>query len=89
MTDVIHHVPDMNKMFSELNRVMKQSGLLCIVTESHGQMKNRFYNRSFPSLESVELKRYPDVSEINEEAINNSFIGGEIQEKEDSKGRIN
>ena len=64
MTDVIHHVPDMNKMFSELCRVIKQSGLLCIVTESHNQIKNRFYNKYFPSLKSVELKRYPSILDI-------------------------
>ncbi len=88
MTDVIHHVPDMNKMFSKLNRVIKPSGLLCIVTESHDQIKNRFYNKYFPSLESVELKRYPGISVITEYAVHNSFVIEEIQEKEDSKVKI-
>jgi ubiquinone/menaquinone biosynthesis C-methylase UbiE len=88
MTDVIHHIPNMNKMFSELNRLIKPSGLMCIVTESHNQIENRFYNRYFPSLESVELKRYPDISEINEYAVNNSFVTVEIQKKEDSNIKI-
>ena len=88
MTDVIHHVPDMNIMFSELNRVIKPSGLLCIVTESHNQIKHRFYNRYFHSLESVELKRYPDISDINKNAVNNSFVIEEVLEKEDLKVKI-
>ena len=88
MTDVIHHVQDMNKMFGELNRVTKQSGLLCIVTESHNQIKNRFYNRYFPSLESVELKRYPDITDVCKLAKYNSFTIDGIQEKKQTETKI-
>jgi ubiquinone/menaquinone biosynthesis C-methylase UbiE len=30
MTDVIHHIPDLNTMFTELMRVMKSDGLVCV-----------------------------------------------------------
>ena len=32
MTDVIHHVPDLNIMFSEFCRVLKPNGFICILT---------------------------------------------------------
>jgi ubiquinone/menaquinone biosynthesis C-methylase UbiE len=49
MTDVIHHIPDIAAMFTEIGRVLKSGGSLCIVTESHEQIDNRFYvNTSLP-----------------------------------------
>ena len=41
MTDVIHHVPDLASMFAELARLLRPAGRLCIVTESHAQIKAR------------------------------------------------
>lgn len=32
MTDVIHHVPDIDKMFNEFNRILKKEGKVCIET---------------------------------------------------------
>ncbi len=69
MTNVIHHVPDLFSMFSELRRVLKPDGLVCVVTESHEQINNRFYNRYFPSLASNEKQRYPHIRRIVEAAI--------------------
>jgi len=61
MTDVIHHVPDIKTMFSELGRVLKPDGLICVVTESHKQLETRFWVRYFPSTVEVEKKRYPNI----------------------------
>jgi len=74
MTDVIHHIPDINVMFKELNRVLKQGGSLCIVTESHKQIESRFWVKYFPTIVEVEKKRYPDIPEIIESATNNGFV---------------
>lgn len=64
MTDVIHHVPDVGMMFAEIGRVLKNGGSLCIVTESHEQIDNRFYVKYFPSTAIVDKGRYPDIDEI-------------------------
>lgn len=69
LTDVIHHVPDLARMFSELWRVLKAGGWLCVVTESHEQIQSRFYNRYFPSLAANEQRRYPQVECIVESAV--------------------
>ncbi|HOV70254.1 MAG TPA: class I SAM-dependent methyltransferase, partial [Clostridia bacterium] len=68
MTDVIHHVPDINMMFEEIARVLKPGGKLCVVTESHKQIDNRFYVKYFPSTATVDKSRYPDIADIIEAA---------------------
>jgi len=75
MTDVIHHVPSLSAMFSELFRVLKSNGLLCVVTESHAQIDERFYNCYFPSLAANENRRYPDLGEIIGRANEAGFSG--------------
>jgi len=68
MTDVIHHVPDLNAMFSEFARVLKPGGLVCILTESHRQLETRFWVKHFPATVAVEKKRYPNISDITSAA---------------------
>ena len=79
MTDVIHHVPDIDLMFTEINRVLKKEGHVCIVTESHEQLKSRFWVKYFPTTVHVEKERYPDISQITESAVKNglTFIKNE------------
>lgn len=74
MTDVIHHVPDILKMFTELQRVLKNAGSICIMTQSHKQIDERFYAKYFPSTASVDKKRYPDIIEIIQKGIASGFI---------------
>ena len=64
MTDVIHHVPDINAMFTEFHRVLKSNGKICILTESHEQIGTRFWSAYFPATITVEKERYPDISDI-------------------------
>ena len=73
MTDVIHHVPDMEMMFTEFNRVLKQQGLVCILTESHQQLETRFWAKHFPTTVAVEKERYPDIPDIISAAKNVGF----------------
>ena len=68
MTDVIHHVPDLNTMFTEFMRVLKPNGHVCILTESHEQLVTRFWTKHFPSTITVERERYPDIPVIMEAA---------------------
>lgn len=79
MTDVIHHVPDLDMLFKSLYRTLKRGGKLCIVTESYKQIESRWYNAYFPSLASNEKKRYPDISEILTHAQKNRFSHMEEQ----------
>ncbi len=64
MTDVIHHVPDIEAMFAEIKRVLKEAGQVCIVTQSHQQIENRPIVKYFPGTARVDIKRYPRIDEI-------------------------
>ena len=73
MTDVIHHVPDLNVLFHRLNSKLVKNGLVCILTESYKQIESRWYNKYFTSLIENEKKRYPDIADITQSAGNNGF----------------
>jgi ubiquinone/menaquinone biosynthesis C-methylase UbiE len=64
MTDVIHHIPDIRKMFIEIYRVLRSQGKVCIVTQSHRQIEARPIVRFFPGTANLDKKRYPDIHEI-------------------------
>ncbi len=64
MTDVIHHIPDVRRMFFEIHRILKPQGKVCIVTQSHRQIEARPIVQFFPGTVRVDQERYPDVAEI-------------------------
>jgi ubiquinone/menaquinone biosynthesis C-methylase UbiE len=64
MTDVIHHIPDIRKMFSEIRRVLKRRGKVCIGTQSHKQIEARPIAQFFPGTVRVDKERYPDIAEV-------------------------
>ena len=69
MTDVIHHVPDIAKMFVEIARVLRPAGKVCIVTQSHRQIENRPIVRFFPGTARVDKQRYPDIPAVLNAAL--------------------
>jgi SAM-dependent methyltransferase len=64
MTDVIHHVSDLDLLFEGIYARLAPGGLVCVATESWPQIDARWYNAYFPSLASNEKARYPEVGEI-------------------------
>lgn len=78
MTDVIHHVPDLQMMFTEFYRVLKRGGIVCILTESHKQLETRFWVKHFRTTVDVEKKRYPDIPDIINSAENIGFRESKI-----------
>ena len=78
MTDVIHHVPELNSMFSEFSRVLKPNRSVCILTESHTQLETRFWSEYFPATITAEKERYPDIPDIIASAEQCGFKVDEI-----------
>jgi Methylase involved in ubiquinone/menaquinone biosynthesis len=68
MTDVIHHVPDLNLLFELLASRLAPGGRVCVATESWAQIGRRWYNAYFPSLAAIERSRYPDIGRIEQAA---------------------
>ncbi len=78
MTDVIHHVPNIDMMFAQFFRVLKESGLICIITESHEQIETRFWSAYFPATVPAEKNRYPNIPNIIAAAQQHGFSVDEI-----------
>lgn len=70
MTDVIHHIPDIDLMFFEVFRVLKPGGKMCVVTQSHRQIEKRPTSIFFPGTAVADKKRYPDIDAIHRAAAN-------------------
>jgi len=73
MTDVIHHIDNIDKMFLEFNRILKNEGKICISTQSHRQIDLRYISEFFPETAIVDKKRYPDIDEIKISSEKNGF----------------
>jgi SAM-dependent methyltransferase len=80
MTDVIHHIPDIAALFVEIQRVLKEAGIACIVTQSHRQIACRPIAQFFPGTVAVDQKRYPDIPAIVQtgEHAGLAHLGSEI-----------
>ncbi len=80
MTDVIHHVPDIDRLFGEIARVLKPGGKACIVTQSHAQIAARPIARFFPATIAADRARYPDIPAIIAAATGQglAFLDAEI-----------
>ena len=64
MVDVIHHVDNIEKMFFELNRVLKNQGNILIITVSHKQIQEKAWLSYFDGAKDISLNILPDISEI-------------------------
>jgi ubiquinone/menaquinone biosynthesis C-methylase UbiE len=78
--DVIHHVRDRIRYFSQAYGVLRPGGLLATLTDSEETIRKRvpltFY---FPDTIEPELKRYPDVEEMRQYS---SDIGFQVEREE-------
>ena len=64
MTDVIHHIPDIDEMFEEINRISAKGARICICTQSHRQIEKRYMSEFFPDTAIADKKRYPSIYKI-------------------------
>jgi ubiquinone/menaquinone biosynthesis C-methylase UbiE len=80
MTEVIHHLPSPDNSITDIFRVLKGGGSLCIVTQSHKQIDGRMTSRFFPASASVDKERYPDIDVIEGYMVKAGFC--EVSPKE-------
>ncbi len=73
MTEVLHHLPDIPATFHDICRILKSSGSLCIVTQSHEQIDRRMTSRFFPASAAVDKERYPDIDVIEDLLLKAGF----------------
>ena len=64
LTEVVHHLSDVESAIKETFRVLNELGVACIVTQSHRQIKRRMTSRFFPATIAVDMARYPSIKRI-------------------------
>jgi len=64
MTDVVHHLSNLDATLIETYRVLNQGCSICIITQSHAQIETRMTSKFFPDTMAVDKARYPDIMEI-------------------------
>jgi ubiquinone/menaquinone biosynthesis C-methylase UbiE len=70
LVDVVHHLTDRRKAFSESARVLRTGGRLCIVTDSEDIIRQRQpQSVYFPETIAVELSRYPAIDLLRSELL--------------------
>lgn len=69
MIMVIHQMSSEERIraFQEAHRVLKSDGSLVIKTCSHRDLDNRFTSRFFHGCKELDLMRYPDIEQLQEE----------------------
>lgn len=61
MTEVVHHLTNVNASISEIYRILKPDCTFCIATQSHKQIEHRMTSRFFPATVPVDKARYPRI----------------------------
>ncbi|MDO5556438.1 MAG: class I SAM-dependent methyltransferase [Clostridia bacterium] len=74
MTNVVHHVADISSMYTEIYRVLKPKGILCICTESRKQLLSKYWIKYFPSIIIKDLQRFPSISKLKSSARRKKFV---------------
>lgn len=66
--DVLQHIPldELYMLFVELFRVMKPGSPVLFLTVSHQQLKKRTWNSYFPNAATIQISRFPDISQFCE-----------------------
>jgi ubiquinone/menaquinone biosynthesis C-methylase UbiE len=63
--NVVHHVADRTALFREAFRVLVDDGTLCIATESHDMIRQRFVmSEYFPETVEADIARYSRIEDL-------------------------
>jgi len=72
--NVIHHVGDRRAFFREAFRVLGDEGTLCIATESHEMIRQRFVLAEyFPETVDADVARYSSIADLKKMAAETGF----------------
>lgn len=66
MTEVLHHLKNMELAVLEIYRVLKNNCWMCIATQSHEQIEHRMTSRFFPATVLIDKSRYPRIEKLKE-----------------------
>ena len=64
MVNVLQLVRNWTLLLSEIRRILRSGARLGLPVTSRAQLQNRFINRFFPALLTIERERYPSISQL-------------------------
>jgi SAM-dependent methyltransferase len=78
---VIHHIADLERLFSECHRVLER-GSLVLLTSSHSQIRDQHpaVKHFFPSFVNIDVGRFPDIPRVDAALESAGFEGIEHEE---------
>ena len=76
----LHHVKDLNQFLTETRRILKDGGILLIVTNSPEQIKKRQFYRVFPTVFQYNLKRFRPLKVIEYALTEHGFCNIKLGE---------
>ena len=73
--DAIHHFEDRGRVFNEIDRLLRETGTLCIATDSEDIIRNRTpLSTYWPETIALELARYPRIDALETELRETGFV---------------
>ncbi len=69
----IHHWNGLKKAFIELNRILKNNGIIVIFTSTPKQMKGYWLNHYFPKMLKDSMAQMPSFENVKDSLINAGF----------------
>ena len=64
ITDVVHHIDQVDIMFQNLLQIALPGAKFCICTESAQQLAEKYWNRYFPDALDADLHRFHSIDKI-------------------------
>jgi SAM-dependent methyltransferase len=64
--DVLHHLQDYRRFFTECARILRVEGILIVITDLDGDIHARTLGKLFPETIAINLQRYPRIHELLE-----------------------
>lgn len=68
-----HHYLKKEKAVREMNRILKQNGILSILNLNHEYMKHSWVYKYFPGSIKLDNERFPEITELYKLLENNGF----------------
>ncbi len=73
--DAVHHFQDRVHVFSEINRLLSETGTICIATDSEEIIRSRTpLSLYWPETIEIELARYPRMETLETELRDTGFV---------------
>lgn len=74
VTDVIHHVHELEVLFYNLAEAAATNAKLCICTESAAQLCEKYWIKYFPEIATADLQRFHRIEDIVKSGRENGWI---------------